>query len=172
MRTIRILTLAVIPAALLAWQVTGLQAQSGGSKAPEQKQSGQAAVKPPQGQRPAPGMRDWGARREEMYKYIGVTAQQKKQLDAIDEKYRAKAAELRSADLTPEQRRTRMMELMQARQAEVDRVLTAEQKKKRQQWMEEQRKKRQAGMGERRDRPAGAQGRPADGKRQASPPRK
>ncbi|BCW99360.1 MAG: hypothetical protein KatS3mg024_2187 [Armatimonadota bacterium] len=160
MRISRILMLAALPAVMLAWQVTGLEAQSGASKAPAKSRSGQAVSKPAPGQRPGPGMRDWGARREEMYKAIGVTAQQRKQLEAIDEKYRNKAKELRGADLTPEQRRAKMKNLIEARQAEVDKVLTPEQKKKRQQWMEEQRKKRQAEMGQRRERPAGAQGRP------------
>ncbi|MGQ9809292.1 MAG: hypothetical protein ACUVS8_12330 [Armatimonadota bacterium] len=160
MRISRILMLAAMPAAILAWQVTGLEAQSGASKAPAKSQSGQAVSKPAPGQRPGPGMRDWGARREEMYKAIGVTPQQKKQLDAIDEKYRKKAMELRGANLTPEQRRTKMKDLMEARQAEVDTVLSPEQNKKQIQWMEEQRKKRQAEMGQRRERPAGAQGRP------------
>jgi Spy/CpxP family protein refolding chaperone len=169
MRISSILMPAAVAVAVLGWQVAAVEARSGASEAPAKNQSGQTAAKPAPGQRPAAAMREWGKNREEMYKAIGVTAQQRKQLDAIDEKYRQKAKELRDADLTREQRRSRMMELIQARQAEVDRVLTPEQKKKREQWIEEQRRKRRAEMGERRERPAGDQDRPAASGKPAGP---
>jgi len=169
MRISSILMPAAVAVAVLGWQVAAVEARSGASEAPAKNQSGQTAAKPAPGQRPAAAMPEWGKNREEMYKAIGVTAQQRKQLDAIDEKYRQKAKELRDADLTREQRRSRMMELIQARQAEVDRVLTPEQKKKREQWIEEHRKKRRAEMGERRERPAGDQDRPAASGKPAGP---
>lgn len=87
---------------------------------------------------------------------LNLTEQQKQKMAQIREKYKAQMQQLRNSNLTPEQKRERSRQLMEAQQKEIKAVLTPEQNKKLEEWQ----KNRPAPRAPRVDQPRSGANRP------------
>lgn len=113
MRTLKLSLVALVPAALVACSLAG-PSLAGEVKAPAADQGRKVAR----------------VKSSPCWDKLGLTDKQKTALQALNQKFRLKAQELRKSSKTEDQKKAEFKKLAEARKAETGKVLTKQQQEK------------------------------------------